>query len=658
VLVARFFILMDISKLKDDQLVQLVNNRWKSSESLWTIVERVYKRNTKYYDSEMDDAERTPDYILKTPVKKFKVRANRIFTDTEAVINSLIANPPKPNLIPGRDTPESVELASLQEQYFVKKYADLNIKEVKRKALRNLYFGRLAVIKPFWNSNINDFDAVALDPRKVRFAKRSTKETESEFAIEEVDDTLESVIAKFPAKKKEILDKNGIVEDEVSIKNPEIHYFEAHIKDWVIFKYEEIILGKIKNPYWDWDGILITEEEERQLQDPGTLPQARKDLMSTIRGEQSDRQPQSAPEIPDLAQTPNQTEAQQYRAFRFNHFDVPRKPYIFATILNNENTPIGRTDFISQASTLQEGIDRRKRQFDDNAEMMNGITKVDSQVMSKADAQKLRYETSGIIWGKGVATGVQREAGVALPNFLMEDMKDSRDEIDNIMAATSAFRGEREGSETKAGRLAMIEQSALRLNELVQVNDYLDYELFNWFYQLAKVRYTETHYAKTMGDGNAVRIIELMQDDFEDGTEVKVIAGKTLPEDKEFKYQRAQTDIEKGIISPIDYFKEAGYNNPTETAKNAELYKLNPLKASGVTDEEVAEYAPPQQKQIEEPSQSMSFKDLPPDGQMQLAAKAGIELDPAALVAQQEHQQTLEIEKARKPVNTGPPAKK
>lgn len=667
-----------LATLSDSELVNLINNRWNSSETIWKVVKDAYKNNVAMYDMEYGDKDRMPEYIKRVANSQFKVRSNRIFSNVEAVINSLIANPPKPTILPGRDTPQSIELAQLQEQYFINKYDELNVKETIRKGLRNLYFGRLIVIKPYWNHKTNDFDCITIDPRKVRFARYSTKEVESEFAIEEVTDTLEALIARFPKKKADIINQSGLSEDQIQVQNPQVNYKEAWIKDRVIFTYNNIVLGNIRNPYWDWDGLLTTNEEAIELSELGG--DERKAMLDNIRQQQPDRQvaqqvqnttmtqagesnptadpnavPQAQPQAPqdpnaDLSylQTENQTEQQTFAAYKFNHFDAPRKPYIFATVLNNENTPVGRTDFIGQATPLQEAVDRRKRQLDDNAEMMNGLLKVDSEVMSKEDAQKMRYETTGVVWGKGVKDGVTRETGVGLPNFIFEDMQDSRQEIDNIMAASSAFRGEREGQETKAGRLALIQQSALRLNELVQVVDYVNAELFNWFYQLAKVRYTETHYAKDMGDDQAIKIMELIQDDFEDGTEVRIIPGKTLPEDQEFKYERAQNDIKMGVISPIDYFRESGYQNPIEIAKNAEVYKLNPIKAVGITDEELQQIAPqPPAPEQKEPTISMNYTDLPPDGQVQAAAKAGITLDPNILMAEraiQDHKQQLQDE--------------
>jgi len=425
-----------IEELKDKDLCKLVDNRWNSSESIWNIVKRVYFRNSQYYDIESSDDQssdgkdqyedfghgdtshsRIPEYTRNVPIKKSNTRANRIFIDAEAVINSLIARPPKPNFLPGRTTPESKDLAELQEKYFLRKYDDLNVKEVFRKGMRNLYLSRLVVLKPFWNKKTNDFDVKSLDPRRVRFGKKASNEVESEFAIEEIDDTLENVINRFPDKKEAILKKVGISEDQIAIQNPEETYKEAWIQDRLIIKFEDIILSRGRNPYWDWDGVMITKEEGLKLAKDETTPKERKEILGTAR------------DAGRNAKNEDGSENTELEAHFFNHFDMPRKPYIFATVLSNLDRPIGRTDFISQAIPLQESLDRKKRQIDDNAQIINGMIKVDSGVMTKKDAQSLRWETSGIIWGKGVATGVTREMGQALPNFIMEDMKDSREEI-------------------------------------------------------------------------------------------------------------------------------------------------------------------------------------------------------------------------------------
>lgn len=659
----------DISKYSDTDKAALVESRWTSSSELWDKVATITSQNTAIYENHSDWLNSIPQRR-----KTYRVQANRIFPNMESVINSLIANPPGINVLPARDGAPAQDFARKLESYFRKKFTDLNVKETMRMGLRNLYFSRLIVIKAFWNpllGNGGDFDFRSIDPRNMRVGKYARKERDTEFCIEEIEDNLCAVVQRFPKKKTELMQKYGFYGDEgetqMYIKNPDVKYKEAWIQDYVIFKLDNIILDCIKNPYWDWDGILITDAEEQQLgQMEGTQ---RRGYLQQIKLQQDTRQPQMNPPVPeqpgliergvnavknfvnpqpeseqaptegatDVAETP-----EELKPYYFNYFDAPRKPYIFATIFNNENTPIGRTDMITLSAELQRGIDKRKMDIDENAELVNGFLKVDSSVMPKNDAQRIRFETKGIIWGKGVAAGVVREMGTPLPAFVHEDMLDSRSEIDNIMAASSAFRGEREGQETKAGRLALIQQSYLRLNELVQVTDFTYHEIFSWAMQLAKTRYTEYHYAKWMGKEGARELIELIQDDFETGSEVTIIAGKTLPVDDEFKFEQAQNDVEKGYISPIDYLDIAQYDNSKELGKNAVKFKINPIVASGITPEEAAQLAPPQAPQENPPSVSIAFKDVQPDGQVQILEKIGVHVNPAITIAerQMEHKKT------------------
>lgn len=679
----------DLTKMKPEDQAKLVENRWTSSDELWDIVKQVYEANTRIYANKGTWLDNVP-YIRQAWI----VQANRIFVNMEAVINSLIANPPGINILPGRSGPAVQDFAMALEKFMKKKLVDRNLKETIRKGLRNLYFARIVVIKAFWNPVVDDFDFRAIDPRNVRFGKYSTKEQDSEFAIEEIEDNLCAVISRFPDKKEELMKKFGFPntpegEAEMYIRNPDVKYKEAWVLDHVIFKLDNIVLSVIKNPYFDWKGILITDEERKQLKD--MEGPARRQFLTQIKLEQEKRRAEQevyegaiemqAPEqeateaLEEIETVPPPAEAQEetitaeegemepsgsgateevqaapvqaqvrYRPYYFNYFDSPRKPYIFATVFNNENSPIGRTDMIELASTLQRGIDKRKMDIDENCEMANGILKIDAGTMGKSDAQRIRFQTKGIVWGKNVKDGVTRETGAALPEMVFQDMVDSRQEIDNIMAASSAFRGEREGQETKAGRLALIQQSYLRLNELVQVVDYLYGECYGWAMQLSKSRYTEYRKASWQDDDGDYQEMEIIQDDFEDGQEVIVIPGKTLPVDDEFKFEQAQNDVMKGVISPVDYLKIAQYDDPIEMAKNSVIWNMNPAHAVGLTPEELAEIAPPAKEEQKPVSKSMSFKDVPLDVQIQMAAQAGLEMDPEIAMAEKQ----AEVQKEEK----------
>jgi len=89
----------------------------------------------------------------------------------------------------------------------------------------------------------------------------------------------------------------------------------------------------------------------------------------------------------------------------------------------------------------------------------------------------------------------------------------------------------------------------------------------------------------------------------------------------------------KGLLSPVDYFETAGYDSPAEKAKNRVIFDLNRPYAVGIPQEEMAQIVP----EVEEDpiKLSLAYMDLPPDGKVQLAAKAGIELNPEILVAEE-----------------------
>ena len=245
---------MKLSELSDSQLSKLVDNRWHSSDTVWDTVKKTYDQNIKYYKNE-------PEWLERLPKNHPKVRDSRIFPNMESVINSLIANPPRPIIISGRDTDTAKELATTQERYFSQKYDDLNVKETLRKGLRNLYLARLIVLKPFWDSSINDFNVRAVDPRKIRVGKNATKEDDSEFAIEEVSDSLSAVLKRFPEKKEEILKKQGIKDEAaILINNPEVKYKEAWIRDMLICKMGNIILSKGRNHDRDWETLQHSRE--------------------------------------------------------------------------------------------------------------------------------------------------------------------------------------------------------------------------------------------------------------------------------------------------------------------------------------------------------------------------------------------------------------
>ena len=133
-----------IIDLDDKQLKKLIDNRLESTTTVWDNISTIYNKNKAVYEG-------NAEWLRSIPRNHPKITNGRVFTNTEAVINSLINNPPKPNVIPDREGEDAMEVSASQEKYFSRKYELLGVKETLRTSVRDLYFARLMVLKPFWN---------------------------------------------------------------------------------------------------------------------------------------------------------------------------------------------------------------------------------------------------------------------------------------------------------------------------------------------------------------------------------------------------------------------------------------------------------------------------------------------------------------------------
>lgn len=560
--------MIDVSELTNDEKVRLLNNRWEEAAPLWEQIEKIYKGNKRIWQND-------PEWLSKVPKTRSRARDNRIFMATETVISTLTGRPSKPNVIPANETREAGVIADNLQDFFLAKYRDLHLKKEVRKGLRYLFFSRLIVMKVFWNPKTDDFDTKAVKSTMIRFNPNATKEME--WSIERIEDYAINLIERFPDKEAEILQKTGgVTLEELFIRNPKITYREGWFGDYVIYEYNGSILKTEKHPYWDWGGLKMTKDETKKMSKK--YGRTKRTAMRKIKGFQ------------DYRNEAAETGEREYENYLYNHFDKPMPPYIFGTIFEEEDKPIGETSLIEQAAPLQETIDKRKRQFDDNADLMNGIIKIDTNLctMSKADAQRAKANPKGIWYGKGVSAGVTRETGESLPAFLQVDLVHSIAEVDNLFGTQPTYRGEKGTQETATGRAILREQSYMRQNEIIDLIDSIHEQIYNWQFQLMKVRYTESHFVKPIGATKAREVIELTQDDLDEGIEIKIIPGQVMPEDRMFRAERAKEAAEAQIITPLDYFEAAEYDNPMATAKRLEMYKVNPFSILDMDDDDIA----------------------------------------------------------------------
>jgi len=170
---------MDISKLSDSQLYQLITNRFNESSSLWEIVSKQYEKNKRIWQN-------NPEWLDNISPKRSHARDNRTFLAMESVIKTLTGRPSKPNVLSTETSPDGKQIASNLQDFFLAKYRTLGIKAKMRRGLRFLFLSRLVVFKVFWNNETDDFDTMPVDSRHVRFSKKSTSMYDTKFVIETI----------------------------------------------------------------------------------------------------------------------------------------------------------------------------------------------------------------------------------------------------------------------------------------------------------------------------------------------------------------------------------------------------------------------------------------------------------------------------------------
>ena len=560
--------MLDIEKLDDQKLSRLIDNRWVESASLWNEIEKAYKKNKAIWQN--DDSQ-----VASIPRRKSHVRDNRSFLAMESVIANLTGRPSRPNVLPTNGKLESGQIAQDLQDLFLEQYKTLRTKKKMRKALRWLFLARFMCLKMIWDNEIDNFNVMVVDPRKVRFGKKSTNSMDTPFAIEEIDTTIPDMINRFPEQKDAIVKQAGGREEDIFVNNTPATYKEAWLNggEWVVYKFREKILKKEKNPYWDWEGLLFTRNELRTFEKLGPSKE-RREMMGVGRE----------------LRTTRAKRANRYQNYLSNHFDKPRHPYIFASMLEVEERPVGESSLMEQVNPLQKNVNQRKRQIANNASMAQGRWKVDTKFVegkTKGEIQAMKSDPEGIIYGDGVGPGITVETGRDLPAMVKDDLLLSIQEIDAIFGTQSTFRGEQGKEETAQGRAILREQSYQRLTELVDIVDDVHWEMYNWELQMIKTRYTEAHYTKILGRDRSLRVIETMADDMTDGIDVQVIPGQVMPKDRVYRAERALEAVKGGFGTPLTYFEEAEFDNPMETAKQLEMYKVSPFSILDMDPEDI-----------------------------------------------------------------------
>lgn len=469
---------------------------------------------------------------------------NLIFESLETFLP--IATRPKADPIVESDqTPEGQVLADRVRKMliYVTDVMSYNLKVKQVARYWALYM--LGVMKVGWSMKEDDITCVAVRPQKLVLDPKATIEEceyNGYYIGEYLEDMASDLIVRFPEKEKEILEK---VHDKTGTK---IQYILWMTDDYWFWTMDEHVLGKIKNPHWNY------EQEQPMSADPMT-----------------GMTPAGPDGMPMTMKVPGK-----------NHLKNKGKPYIFLSIFNLGKHPHDDTNLVQQNLPLQDLINKRLVQIDQNADNTNGGLALSGDHFTEEQAKKAgkARRKGGVLW---VPTGNVNEAIVdlpakPLPPFVYESLLDYRNELRNIFGTRGSTPQGTQDEQTVRGKLIIKGQDSDRIGG--GISTYLEQfsdTVFNWFVQLMYVYYDVPHVATVMGKERAQEYITLSSQDFGSKLLVGVKEGSMIPHDPVNKRNEAIELWAAQGIDPITFFDRLEFPNPRESAKQLFLWKADPI---------------------------------------------------------------------------------
>lgn len=525
--------------MEDSEIGLAIGNRVQQAEAYWNAnlgLDSVRNKVDKYYLN---------NYYSQEDLYEFQVayKDNRIFTAIETLVALVISRPPQPLVMQAYDTQASYELAQNLQKALLCKYEDLYLKGKFQMVARHILMGyRLGVMKYRWNDTLGmlqedgtrfgDVDVDVIRPQRVVLDAGAQYIDDIPLVAEYRSDSIDDLCDRYPNKKDEIYTESAKDKNKTKkVGYLEIH-FTTHDKttgnriEAIVWKYKDCIMDSMKSPNWNYD--------ETYQDAKGRTRQA-------------------------------------------NFLQRPSKPYVFFNFLNLGKYVIDDTSLTDQAIPLQEVLNKRGRQIVENADQANSGTVWNGNMIKEAEVTKLLGDPGEKAIVKGnVTEAAMRLPMNVLPDYVMNDKIDARNEIDNIYSTHGAVRGEVTKSKTLGQDVMSQRGDAARINVLATSLEDGGDRLYKGMTQMMKVFYDTPQLFRYTGVDNSTNFFSLGRDQIEDNAGLRVKSGSVLPEDPVAK--KEETIATMAILDPLSIAEGLNKENPMEWAKRNFYYRVAPDK--------------------------------------------------------------------------------
>lgn len=406
------------------------------------------------------------------------------------------------------------------------------------RATRNWTWGRIGVVKIYWDVFTKSIKIDVINPKRMIFDKDGYIDEGGifvgEYEGEKKKASAKKLCEMFPAKTKEIMEKAK------GKKGTKLEYYEwwDKGKDLYFTMDDNLVLGKFKNPNWNYDGTI------KEI-DPETLSEVEIEVQGT------------------------------------NHLKERTSPYRYLSIFSTGLQPHDETSLILQNISLQDEVNTTGRQIAKNVSGMNNGMVVSGKAFTEDQAAQaasaLRRGVAIRVPNGDVREAVQRFPAPALPSDVFNHLNDMRGEIKNIFGTSGSTPQGLKGTETVRGKVLVNQMDSSRIGggiteQLEQLAD----SIYNLVVQFMFVYYDEEHFITTAGQVAGTELITLKNADFPllKTLSITVKEGSLVPKDPLTQRNEAVDLWSQGAIDPLSLYKKLDFPDPVQATQQLILWQM------------------------------------------------------------------------------------
>lgn len=468
---------------------------------------------------------------------------------------------PKVEMIPDSDSPKSIRRARSIEDNVEWEMIDNDFSTKLAMGLFDAWAKSDAFLIWFWDYLRDDVAVDVAQMEEITISPDGTNIQEAEYVIhhpyknrtwwkENYPDNYENI--KFEYVKD---DKIGLDTTNSNSRGNSAQLIRFIQNDILVEKVKskdgkDIILKKIKNPYFEW---RTPEEQIMEM-----AKQLRPDYLNEMLmvGITEPTMDEIMAFIPEL----------QVFVPITNYFKKPRKNIVQLPSVKLLGEMYSEM-IVQLVKEVYISMNEKKRAFNDNLRGCNQKIVVDADVFSKEEADQITEEPNQVIRIPFSDNGrpMYIEKGGEVPQSFHADIAHDEQAIDDAFGHHAISRGT--GNSGTLGQDQMnadSDRTPIRFQS--RATERAIVELVEGWLQLMRMFYTKEHYAKKWGDKEGMELIRIINEDIEQGISPHIKPGSMIPISREQRAQRAYEMFIGGALDPYTMYVEMGMPNPKELA--------------------------------------------------------------------------------------------